>query len=490
MHFNNLSIRAKFMTSVVLAVVLLAGALTSVYIYGNQGMKRLPQAQVSAGWAESYFLSSLVYTHEYFEEAGDAQLQSGLSQIDSALMYMNSCKVEFGGYASIAEEAMVGAVEQQCQNFRQLLVEYGALDAQDTARAARDLRKAKKRELAELGVVMSDVFTPVADMLEAKRVEFSSRLRRLLLMVSLVAFGLLVLPPYFISRGISRDLDNSLKYLEVVASGRYDVPVSTQYLTRKDEIGDIARACEKVVHATSDAIVGIRQSAGEIGAMSDRLNAVAQQVSQGSSSQAAGAEEISGTVEEMTANIDHSADNAQEGEAIATRMESQIGRVAEKTGVSLASVRTIVGKIGVLSEVVSQTNILALNAAVEAARAGEHGRGFSVVASEVRKLAERSKEVADEIGGLCEKSLKVTEEASAFFEQVEPDIRRTADLVKEIAASSREQRTGADQVSQAVLQLNEVIQANAAAAGEMAESVQRLNEQAEGLNARVEVFKV
>jgi methyl-accepting chemotaxis protein len=134
--------------------------------------------------------------------------------------------------------------------------------------------------------------------------------------------------------------------------------------------------------------------------------------------------------------------------------------------------------------------LLALNAAIEAARAGEHGKGFAVVASEVRKLAERSQTAAGEISKLSGSSVEIAESAGAMLNKLVPDIRKTAELVKEIAASSEEQNSGATQVNKAVQELDKVIQQNASASEEMASSSEELASQAEQLQSAIDFFKV
>ncbi len=133
---------------------------------------------------------------------------------------------------------------------------------------------------------------------------------------------------------------------------------------------------------------------------------------------------------------------------------------------------------------------MALNAAIEAARAGEQGRGFAVVASEVRKLAERSQAAAAEIGDLSSSSVQVAEQAGKLLDTISPDVKKTADLVQEITAASNEQRTGAEQVNNAVQQLDQVIQQNASVAEEMASSSEELSAQAQALQEVMTFFKV
>ncbi|MBI5559079.1 MAG: methyl-accepting chemotaxis protein, partial [Deltaproteobacteria bacterium] len=128
------------------------------------------------------------------------------------------------------------------------------------------------------------------------------------------------------------------------------------------------------------------------------------------------------------------------------------------------------------------------NAAIEAARAGEHGKGFAVVASEVRKLAERSQSAAGEISKLSTSSVAIAETAGNMLNKMLPDIQKTAELVQEISASSKEQDAGAEQINKAIQQLDQVIQQNAGAAEEMASTTEELSSQAEQLKATIAFF--
>jgi len=234
----------------------------------------------------------------------------------------------------------------------------------------------------------------------------------------------------------------------------------------------------------------VNEAASNVASGSTQLSSTGQQVAQGSTEQAASLEEISSSMEEMASNIAHSADNAQQTEQIARKAAADAERTGKAVDEAVEAMKDIADKIGIIEEISRQTNLLALNAAIEAARAGEHGKGFTVVAAEVRKLAERSQKAAGEIVMRAKGSLEISEEAGKMLSQLLPDIRKTSDLVQEISASSREQDAGAAEVNKALQQLDQVVQQSAAAAEEMASTSEELSAQADQLINTINYFKL
>jgi methyl-accepting chemotaxis protein len=271
---------------------------------------------------------------------------------------------------------------------------------------------------------------------------------------------------------------------EQVAGGNLTVTLRERSAQDK-----LMQALIAMVSGLTRTVSDIRSIAGEVAAASQSISTASVQVSKGASAQAAAAEEASSSMEEMVSNIKQNADNAGQTDKIANKSAKDAQESGKSVLEAVAAMKEIANKISIIEEIARQTNLLALNAAIEAARAGEHGKGFAVVAAEVRKLAERSQKAAGEINQLSSTTLRVSEKSGEMLDKLVPDIQRTAELVQEISAASKEQDTGAEQINKALQQLEQVIQQNASAAEEMASTTEELTGQSEQLVGALSFFR-
>ncbi|ABQ27157.1 methyl-accepting chemotaxis protein [Geotalea uraniireducens] len=308
-------------------------------------------------------------------------------------------------------------------------------------------------------------------------------------MIGLGAAAILIaiFTAFFLTRGIVRPLTEAVSVANKLSEGDLTVAIESN---SGDETGQLLTAMGAMVAKLKEIVGEVKSAADNVASGSQELSSGSEEMSQGASEQAAAAEEASSSMEQMSSNIRQNADNAIQTEKIAVKSAGDAkegGKAVEET---VHAMKEIAGKISIIEEIARQTNLLALNAAIEAARAGEHGKGFAVVASEVRKLAERSQKAAAEISELSASSVDVAEKAGDLLTKMVPDIQRTAELVQEISAASREQDTGAEQINKAIQQLDQVIQQNAGASEEMASTAEELASQAEQLQATIAFFKV
>lgn len=418
-----------------------------------------------------------------------AQAERNPTIIQNANSNFEEMKKDFAVLRSICRAAddikRIDETEEAAANYKQAMNDF-----LDNWLANQEL--GKKRTIAGIEVLTQSKAVAIAGLEQTDTIA-NNAVAALKSASSVMTIGLIIALllgisiAFFITRMITRPIIKGVHFAESVARGDLSnrIDVST-----KDEVGQLADALNNMVEKLKNVVENVTSASNNVAAGSQELSSSSEEMSQGATEQAAAAEEASSSMEEMAANIRQNADNAMQTEKIAVKSSEDAKNGGEAVVETVKAMKEIAEKISIIEEIARQTNLLALNAAIEAARAGEHGKGFAVVASEVRKLAERSQGAAAEISDLSSSSVEVAERAGNMLNQMVPDIQRTAELVQEIAAASKEQDTGADQVNKAIQQLDQVIQQNASASEEMASTSEELSAQAEQLQETIAFFNV
>lgn len=291
----------------------------------------------------------------------------------------------------------------------------------------------------------------------------------------------------FISRAIVNPIREIVSYMQQISKKQIYFEIREN---RKDEIGELYHSINEINKNFKEIIANIREASESVLNSGEQLSSISQVIAQSSGQQAAATEEISASMEQMLSNISQNSENAQ----ITLKTSDVVSRDVEKVKVSfdqtLQAMKQIAEKINIVSDISKKIDLLAINAAIEASRAGQAGKGFSVVAGEIRSLAEESKQAAIFIEDLSKKSVTITEDTWKVLNKAIPNIKKTIHLINEITKANIEQTQGASEINNSVQQLVSTTNENSATAEEMSSGAEMLSSQAIDLQRIVSNFNL
>ena len=401
-------------------------------------------------------------------------------------VFINKAHAPVMGYYKLVQDDLVGAIKAK------------DMESARVAFSKANLAFIQHRDAIDQVVKMA---TQLATDTEAQAAQTINWSNILLLAMFVVVLALCLTVALTISNGIVKPLSETVQVAQKFAQGDLTVHINDM---GKSELGQLNLALRNMQQSLVNLVRNIQSGSQQVANASAEIASGNHDLSSRTESQASSLEETASSMEELGATVRQNADNArtanqlaQSASTVAARGGEVVAQVVDTMKGINDSSRKISDIISVIDGIAFQTNILALNAAVEAARAGEQGRGFAVVAGEVRSLAQRSAEAAKEIKTLISASVdrvelgsKLVDEAGNTMQEVVASIRRVTDIMGEISAASTEQSMGVSQVGEAVTQMDQVTQQNAALVEEMAAAASSLKNQAEELLNTVNVLKV